>query len=231
MGKINLNASLKEDSGKRSCNILRKKGMVPGIVYKGGKEGIMVIVDYKEFQKALQSGAAEHAIVTLNVEGGKGKIEKTVLVHDVQTDPVSDKVIHVDFHEISLTESIRVKVHVAVKGQHASVKEGGVLNQVLWEIEVECMAKDIPAHIDVNVDGMKIGDTVHITDIKPPAGVKLLGDPEQVVVTVTAQQKEEEPVEAGLMPGVEEPELIKKGKKEEEGAEGEEGAAAPEKKK
>jgi len=215
MEKLVMKASVREDKGKNACKHLRRSGLVPGIVYKGGAEALSIQVDGKELWHTLHTEAGENAIITLNISDGQ---EKTVIAHEVQTDPITDRVIHVDFHEISLTEVIAVKIPVVLKGEAPGVTEGGVLNQVMWEIEIECKAMDLPEHIDVHVDSLNIGDGIHIKDLVLPETVQILEDPDQLVVGVHAPQvEEEEPIAEAEG---EEPELIKRSKKEEE--EGEE---------
>ncbi|HNX90745.1 MAG TPA: 50S ribosomal protein L25 [Candidatus Omnitrophota bacterium] len=221
MEKIIMKATAREVLGKGICKRLRKDGSIPGVVYKGGDHGMTIFVDGKELWKALHTAAGENAIITLDITGSK----KTVIVKEVQTDPMNDKFVHVDFHEISLTEKIRVKVPVRAKGEPEGVKEGGVLNQVLWELEIECLPTEIPEHIDLAVEKLKIGDAIHIKDVAETSKIHIIGDSDQVVIGVVVPHMEEEKPKEEALTAETEPELIKKGKKEEEGAEGE--AAAP----
>jgi len=234
MEKIILKASIREEKGKIACKHLRKDGFIPAVVYKGGKEATPIFVNNKELWHAMHTEAGENAIITLDISGDKKNSQKTVIVKETQSHPVRDELLHVDFSEISLTEKIKVNVPVHLKGEAAGVKdEDGVLNQVLWELEVECMPMSIPESIEVNVEELMIGDAVHIKDVAPPEGVVILDDPEQVIAGVNPPQAEEEPEgeEEGAGEEGEEPEVIKKGKKEEEGEEGSEEAAeeAPDK--
>lgn len=217
MEKIVMKVFVREERGKNACKYIRRDGLVPGVVYKGGKEALSIAVDRKEIWKALHTEAGENVIITLNIEDGEKKTEKTVITHELQFDPIRDKIIHVDFHEITLTDIIRVGVPVSIKGEAAGLAEGGVLNQALWEIEVECKAMDVPEHIEVHIEALNIGDAIHIKDLlNVPDGVKIIDDPEQLVVGVNAPHAEEEVVgeELETEEGVE-PEVIKKGKKEE----------------
>lgn len=227
MEKVVLKASMREGLGKGQCKKMRREGKIPAVVYKDGKKGLSVHVDTKELWHALHTEAGENVIINMDItDDGKHK-KKTVIVKEVQTDPISDNFVHIDFHEISLTEKLKVNVPVAIKGEAVGVKEEeGILTQILWEIEVECMPTEIPEHIDVHVDELKINDAIHIKDITPPQGVVFLADPEQIIVSV-APPKAEEVVEevAEGEEAAEEPEVIKKGKKEEEEAAEEEGAA------
>lgn len=225
MEKVTLSADLRMGIGKSEARSMRKIGKIPAVVYRGGKIGMNIQVDSKALWHALHTGAGENAIITLDINDEKGKeVKKTVMVREVQLDPVTDKLMHVDFHEISLKEKIKVKVPVIVKGEAKGVLEQkGIMNQVMWEIEVECLPTDIPARIEIKADNLMIGDAIHLSEVVVPKEVVVVGDPNQVVVTVTVQKAEEEVKEA-VVEGAEavEPELIKKGKKEEEGEEGEE---------
>lgn len=222
MEKVILKALIREEKGKGACKHMRREGQIPAVVYKEGKDAISVQVDSRELWHALHTDAGENAIITMDISGGEKEIKKTVIVKETQTDPITDKFLHLDFHEISLKEKLKVKVPVNVKGEAIGVKEEeGVLAQAMWEVEVECLPTDIPEHIDVQVEELKIGDAIHVKDLAAPQGVAILDDPEQVVVAVHVPKAEEEVVEEEEgEEGEVEPEVIKKGKgEEEEGAE------------
>lgn len=225
MEKILLKAEVREDLGKIGAKHLRKKGLIPGVIYREGTEGVNVQVDSKDLWHVLHTEAGENAIITVEISGAKSHPERTVIMKEVQTDPINDKFIHVDFQEISLKEKLKVNIPVVVKGEAVGVKEDeGVLGQIMWELEVECLPTAIPENISINVEELRIGDAIHVKDLTAPEGVELLDDPEQVVVTVNPPHEEEVAAEEAPAEGEEEPEVIKKGKKEEEEA-GEEGAA------
>ncbi|MGB2599995.1 MAG: 50S ribosomal protein L25 [Candidatus Omnitrophota bacterium] len=220
MEKILLKATVRGSFGKSASKHLRKEGNVPGVIYRDGKVGVNVQVDENDLWHALHTEAGENAIITMDISDGEKPLQKTVIVKELQTHPLNEKFLHVDFHEISLKEKLKVNVSITVKGESVGVKEDdGVLAQLLWEIEVECLPTEIPEHIDIHVDELRIGDAIHIKDIVAPAGVALMGDPEQIVVTVSLPKAEEELEEEELAEeeaGEAEPEVIKKGKKEEE---------------
>lgn len=233
MEKIILKAAVREETGKSGCKHLRKEGLIPAVVYKDGKKGISVKVGSKDLWHALHTEAGENAIITMEIDTGDKETKKTVIVKEMQNDPLNDKFLHVDFHEISLKEKLKVKVPVAVKGEAVGVREeDGVLSQLMWEVEVECLPTDIPEHIDVNVDELKIGDSIHVKDIASIPGVAVLDDPEQAIASVHPPKAEEEEIAEEAAEGEElEPEVIKKGKAEEEGEEeaaAEEAAPKPE---
>ncbi|MFH1791131.1 MAG: 50S ribosomal protein L25 [Candidatus Omnitrophota bacterium] len=231
MEKVILTAEVRQETGKSHAKHLRRNNLVPAVCYRGGKECVSLKVGAKALYQALHTKAGENVLITLNVEGAKTKKERTVLVKEVQVDPIRGDLLHVDFNEISLTEKIKVKVPVTTHGEAKEVqRESGVVEHTVWEVEVECLPTNIPEKIQVEIEGMKIGDTVHIGDLKAPEGVKILGDPELIVLIAKASKVEvveEVPVEGEA----EEPEVIAKGKKPEEEGEEEDAEAAPQEKK
>ncbi|MBF0216159.1 MAG: 50S ribosomal protein L25 [Candidatus Omnitrophica bacterium] len=231
MEKIKMKANLRKDKGTIACKQLRKKKMIPGVIYKGGVDGVMITLEEAEVLHAFSAGLGENSILTLEMLDGAKKLEpKTVIIQEIQSDPLKDKVIHVDFHEISLTEIIRIKVPVHIKGTASGVTSGGVLNLVMWEIEVECMAMDKPESFTVDITNLNINDALYVKDLKAINGVTVKEDTEKLLLSINPPHTEEAaPVEEGLASEVEsEPELIKKGKKDEEG-EGEESEKPKEK--
>ncbi|MDD5680643.1 MAG: 50S ribosomal protein L25 [Candidatus Omnitrophica bacterium] len=228
MEKIQLKAEVRDAVGKKPSKKVRNEGFVPAVVYKEGKETVSLKINEKELLKALNTKAGTNVLIGLKVDAGEGKSkDRTVLVKEVQHHPIKDRIIHVDFQEISLTEKLTIDVPLVTKGEaEGVVKEEGVLEHVLWEVKVECLPADIPEKIEIDVTSLKIGDSILMKDVQAPAGVKILNPPDQTVVTVKLPHVEK-PVEEGVEEVVE-PELIRE-KKEKEEAEGEEaGEAAPE---
>ena len=221
MEKVILKATLREDFGKEACKQLRKRGRIPGVTYKEGKKALSVHVDDKDLWHALHTEAGENAIITMDISGGEKEVKKTVIVRELQNDPINEKFVHVDFHEISLKDKLKVKVPITIKGEAVGVQEeSGVLTQEAWELEVECLPTEIPEHIEVHVEELRIGDSIYVKDIEAPKDVVVLDDPEHIVVSVIPPKLEEEvPEEEEAEEGAEEPEIIKKGKAEEEEAE------------
>jgi len=231
MEELILNAELREGIGRAKVKDLRDKGLTPAVIYKDGKEATAVQVLTGEFLRLMHQHRLENAILTIKIKGdAKGK---KCLIKEVQHDPVHGQIVHVDFNEISMTKAIKVNVPVVTVGEAVGVKqEGGSLENVLWEIEVECLAADIPEEISVDVSALKIGDGIHVRDIKIADNVKVLSDPDSVVIHVVAPMKEEVPAEAVEGEEKAEPEVIKE-KKEvpAEGAEAKEGKESKEGKK
>jgi len=211
-----ITAKPRPELGSRANKRLRDAGLIPGVIY-GHKEAVVTItLPKKETVNHLKHGAH---VFDLAVDG---KSEKC-LIKEVQYDHLGIEVLHVDFARVSLDEKVKVTVAVELKGEPKGEKDGGVLQQIINELEVECLVTDIPDKIVHNVSEMALDDVVHIKDLKLPAGVRPLADPEQIVAQVK-EIKEEEAAPAAEA-GAAEPEVI--GKKPEEG-EAAEGAAAAE---
>lgn len=210
----------RETIGSSRTRRLRKTGVIPAIVYGHEVKPMAITIDAKAFVKVLHSKAGEHALVRLRVTGGT-PWEKPALVKAVQHDPVYGHVLHVDFHAIALTEKIRVEIPVVLRGEPVGVKEeAGVLEHFLRQVEVECLPTEIPEHIEMNVEAMNIGDTLHVRDLPVPKNAKMMTDPEGAVAAVQAP-KEEKPEEEAAE-ATTEPEVI--GEKQVEGEEAVEGA-------
>jgi large subunit ribosomal protein L25 len=200
MKRETLEAFERKELKKGASRRLRREGKIPAVMY-GKDQNRTIAIQKNEFERKMQE-LGENTIIVLTLDDG----EHEVLVKDFQEDTIRSFVTHVDFYEIEKGKALRTHVPVEVTGTPAGVLEGGVLEERLYEIEVECKPKDIPEKIEINVENMQIGDTIHVEELSVPEGVTILNYPEQVVVTVTTISE------------VEEPEV-----EEEEGLEGEEG--------
>jgi len=220
MEEIFLDAQSREELGKGKVKDLRQKGFIPAVVYADGKNASPIKVSHSELLRLVHHHRIEGVVINLKSKDDKSK-SRACLIKEIQYDPVHGDIIHVDFNEISLTKVIKVNVPVVAKGEPAGVKqEGGSLEHILWEIEVECLPTDIPKEIEVDVSQLKIGDSIHIKDLTVPLKIKVLNDPTAIVLSVAAPMKEE--VAAAPVEGEEtqEPEVIKE-KKEVPAEEGE----------
>jgi large subunit ribosomal protein L25 len=210
MERVTLGVEKREKLGKGGARALRRNGIAPGILYRGGAS-IAVQLSGKELSQFISKTAGEQVIVNLQFPDDV----KQAIVKDYQIDPVMGNLLHVDFQEISATEAIRVMVHVVIRGEAVGVKrDKGILQYGIRDIEVECLPDKIPGRIDVDVSNLEIGQSVHVSDLNLAEGIRVLTSPDEVIVTVTAV-KEEEAVAPAPAETVE-PEVIKKGKKEEE---------------
>lgn len=237
MEKVILKSELRQGAGKRIAKDLRKKDLIPAVVYKGGKGAVSLQLSKSDLAEVLHTKAGANVIITLKISGddpstGSGSRnekakDKTVLIKEIQRSPVKGDILHVDFNEISLTETLKVSVPLASRGEPSGVKkDGGTLEHVMWELQVECLPTNIPEKIEVDVAEMNIGDAVYVKNITPPEGVKVLNDPE-LIALIVKPPKVEAPAAEAAEEAAAEPELIRK-KKEVEEAEGEEAPKAKE---
>jgi len=213
MEEIFLDVQPREERGKSAAHSLRRQGYIPAVVYKDGEEAQALKVSHHDFVRMMHQHHVENIIISLRVNLDKKQKVRTCMIKELQYDPVHDDILHIDFQEISLTKAIKVNVPVVAKGEPIGVKQqGGSLEQVLWEIEVECLPTQIPKNFEVEVTNLKIGDSIHVKDITFPGQVKILADPEAVAFLLVAPMKEEIPV--APVEGEEklEPEVIKEKK-------------------
>jgi len=212
MSVIQLKGSAREDLGKGGARKARAAGQIPGVIYGRGESPVAVAVDGREFETALRSHKGANAIVNLNVSGK----DLTALIRDVQYDPLSRAIMHLDFQRISLTEQIEVEVPVHFVGMPIGVKDsGGILEHLVRTLEVKCLPTAIPSRIDVDVTALNVGENLHVRDIKVE-GFTITTDGDVTVAAVVAPAAEEAPKAEGAA----EPEVVgAKGKKPAEGAE------------
>ncbi|HEY7825211.1 MAG TPA: 50S ribosomal protein L25 [Candidatus Acidoferrales bacterium] len=227
METFTVEGTIRETRGKNAARRTRLTGNVPATLYGGQKEAISLSVNSKQVARILRSETGHNTIFTVTVAGGK---EEKAMLKDWQVDPVSGKLLHADLLRIAMDVRMRVRVPVHTFGEPQGVKmQGGVFETVTREVEVECLPGDIPEEFRVDVSDMLIGKQLRAADLPfDPKKIKLLTDPQRVLAHVVTLKKEEEPtpeaaVAAEAAPA--EPEVIKKGKKEEEG-EAEGGAEA-----
>jgi large subunit ribosomal protein L25 len=251
MQKIILTAQVRPGQGKSKVKSLRRAGFIPAVLYSAGKPSHSLKLSRHDFLRFIHQHHLESTVINLSINPVKDNQSKQagskishavksqkawtapVLVKDVQYDPVKEEVIHIDFQEISLTSKIKVNVGIVPKGEPVGAKqEGGTLNHLIWELEIECLPTEIPREIAVDVSQMQIGDAIHVRDLSVPAGIRVINNPEDLVLSLEAPIKEEE-IAPAPAEGEEaaEPEVIKE-KKElpEEGKEEEKKEKKEEKK-
>ncbi len=213
MEEILLEAELREEKGSAKARELRNKGYLPSIVYSHGKEALSIKIPKGALLKLMHQHRLEGVILTLKIKDDKKAKGRPCLVKEMQLDPVKEDIIHMDFNEISLTETIKVNVPIETKGESVGVKqEGGSLEHILWELEVECLPTNMPKNIEIDISALKLGDAIHVKDITFPGGVKSLNDPDAIVLHIAAPMKEEAPAEAVEGEAKAEPEVIKEKK-------------------
>jgi large subunit ribosomal protein L25 len=217
--EFRVQAKQREGRGKNDARRARRDGMVPITLYGAGGETVAAVAPLRDLAAILRTEAGRNTIFTIDIEGVG---ESEVMFHDRQIDPVKGRLIHADLTRLVKGQKIEVTVPLHLVGEPVGVREKqGVLEQVIREIDVRCQPRDIPDSIDVDVTNLDVHDTLHVSDIKVGEGVEILTDGEHVIATVGIVREEV----AAPLPGEgeepAEPEVIGKGKKDEEGAEAE----------
>ena len=217
-----LEAQKREPGTKNQARRVRIDGKIPAVVYGAGKDSLAISVDPRVVTRILNSETGHNTIFDLALNGEKTK----AMIVDWQYEPIKGRLLHIDLKRIALDKLLRVSVPIELKGEAAGVKqEGGILEQMLREVEIECLPTDIPSHIDVDVSDLTFGKVLRVSDLPHSEKLKFLTDANQPVAHVTSVKEEvvatpdAAAAEAAAAPA--EPEVIKKGKQEteEEGAE------------
>jgi len=212
---LNVEAEPREDFGKNAARRLRHAGRIPAVVYGGGGPAIPITVNPRKISEVLHSESGHNAIFTLDI---RGKAPARVMLREWQVDPTRGDLLHVDMVRVARDARLKLKVPIHVTGEAQGVKvQGGIFEFVLREVEVECLPDDIPDHITVDVTELMIGRNLRVEHLPIGEKVKVLTDPARVVAHVVALKAEEEKPAAEVVEAVPaEPEVIRKGKVEEE---------------
>jgi large subunit ribosomal protein L25 len=236
MKSVPLNAFPRSLGRRAGAKKLRESGRIPAVIYGGKDKPQSVEVNAREMGDLIHHSASENLLVDLAVKDD-AKAKRLALVQEVQHHPLSGKVLHVDFHEVSETEKVTIMVPVETVGEAAGVKNsGGVLEHVLFKLKVRALPKDLPEQINIDVSALELNKTIHIGEIQAPQGVEILGGKNVPVVSVAAPRAEEEAAPAEGAAAAADVEMIKEKKEEGEAAPAAKGAekgaakaAAPEK--
>jgi large subunit ribosomal protein L25 len=209
--RMKLEVKPREGRGSADSRRLRKQGLVPGVLYGRGKPPHPFCVPERELRRALSGDSGLHAILDVVLDGQK--TTHPSVLKDYQQDVPSGRLAHIDLHEVRLDQPIQATVSVDLVGEPAGVKEGGVLSQVSREVRVEALPLEIPDHLELDVSGMAINDTLRLVDLPPMEGVTYLDDPEETVLAIVTPptvivepEPEEEELEEGELPEGEVPE-------------------------
>jgi len=227
-----LEAHPREAGTKNHARRVRLEGKIPAVVYGAGKDSLPVTVDPRQVTRILNSQTGHNTIFDLALNGGE---QTKAMIVDWQYEPIKGRLLHIDLKRIAMDKVLTVSVPITLKGEAAGVKqEGGILEQMLREVEIECLPADIPSSIDVDVSELTFGKVLRVSDLPHAGKIKFITDENQPVAHVTSVKEEvvvaPDAVAAGAAAPAE-PEVIKKGKQEtEEGAEGAEKAEKSEKK-
>ena len=220
MATVSLSANARDGKGKGAARSLRSHGQVPAVIYGHGRQPQPLALNARDLDKLLSHIQAESTVIEVTVGGQTAK----TLIREIQRHPIKRQILHVDFQALVAGEKVTVSIPIVLLGVPEGVRlEGGVLDQTLREIEIEVDPSNIPDHVEYDITNMVIGDSVHISDLKVPEGVEVIDDPETSVAVLAAPRAVIEEVAAVAEPvegeagAVAEPEVIGRGKEEEEG--------------
>jgi len=218
MATAQLNATPRNSSGKGPARKLRSAGQIPGVVYGHAREPQPLTLDTREFEKLLSHISAESTVIELSLDGQTTK----TLIREIQRHPFKRQILHVDFQELVAGEKVQVNIPIVLIGIPEGVRaSGGVMDQTLRELSIRVDPSSIPDHIEVDVSGVLIGHSIHVSELQLPEGVEVLNDAEAPVCVVAAPRAVVEEVAAVVEPveGAAEPEVIARGKEAEGEAE------------
>jgi len=207
--RVRLQVKERERRGSADARRLRREGFIPGVLYGSGKQPHAISIPERELRRVLTGQGGLHAILDVVLEGQN--TTHASILKDYQQDPIRGHISHVDLQEVRLDQPIQATVNVQLVGEPAGAKEGGVLSQVQREIRVEALPMEVPEHIDLDVSGMAIGDSLRLADLAPMDGVTYLDDPEETVLAsvglpTRVEEPEEEVAEGEELPEGEVPE-------------------------
>jgi large subunit ribosomal protein L25 len=226
MDQIELNVTRREADGKSAARRLRREGLVPAIIYGKGFDALPIAVDARELQRLFAEGVHGTSLLRLHLDGKASRNSPVVMIKEVQRNLLNGQLLNVDFHKISLTEKVTAQVPVVLVGESPAVRQGGTLEHLLREIQVECLPTEIPDHIEVDASSLEMGHSIHVSDLQIPPAVTVLTGTEEVVAVMAAPKVVEEvaPAEAavaveGEEEEVKEPEVLTQKRPREEEAE------------
>jgi large subunit ribosomal protein L25 len=210
MDKVNLKANLRTDFSKSGRNELRRRGRVPGVFYSKLAEPIALEVPENTINPLVFTSQTH--LINLQLDNGS---EIECIIKDIQFDPVTDKVIHFDLLGLTTGETVQLEVPIQFKGSAVGVKEGGQLQHLLHKLEIECLPKDLPQHIEIDITDLHMGDSMHVGSIKLE-NITILNPSDAVIVAIAHPRAEKEVVEGEETAAPAEPEVITKGKADKE---------------
>ena len=202
MSTASLSASVRTETGKGAARKIRQAGSIPAVIYGHGREAQSLVLNARDTDKLLKSIAISSTVIELAIDG---KTART-LIREVQRHPFKRTITHMDFQELVAGETVSVYCPIVYVGVPEGVRlEGGLLDQIMHQLHIEADSSSIPNHIDVDVSSLKIGNTLHVSDLKLPAGIKVLDEPGNTVCIVQVPKVAVEPI----VDGAAEPEVIR----------------------
>ncbi len=198
MAQSVINVKRRVRMGKSGSKAIRNEGNIPAVIYGKGSESISIVVNPTELKEALSTDAGENTLLEMHIKDGDKEIKKLSLLREVQMDYITNKSIHLDFMELDMNKTFSLKVPVKIIGKPIGVhEEKGLLEEILREIEIECLPSDIPNVFEVEVSELHINDSIHVRDIEVSDKINVLDDPSSTVVTILTPRVEKVVVEEG----------------------------------
>ncbi len=191
-----LTVQARESTGKGTARTLRRDGKIPAVVYGSASGSMPLSVDMHELELLLKKTNYNQVLINLTVENGTSS-EKTVMIKELQTDPLSHHYLHIDFYEVKMDQKITTTIPLVFTGTSKGVEEGGILQIIRRELEVACLPTQIPQQIEIDITNLEIGDSIHVEEITVPGEVEILFDVNFTVVTVVSPRREEGEAEEG----------------------------------
>ena len=217
MEKIELKASIRKTVGNGPARELRRQGMIPAVLYGPKSDPIMLSVVIRELEQIVKSGNIGQMLLNIVIQNGK-KQSKTAMIKELQTQPVSGALLHIDFYEVAMDQKIKISIPVVTSGEAVGVELGGILQVVRHEVDVFCYPNNIPESIEVDITNMEVGDSLHIGDVPLDEAIELADESNFTIVTVLSPKVEEEEVEEEELEEGEEVEAEDAGEEEEPGS-------------
>lgn len=184
MARSTLKVKKRVRLGKTGSNQVRKEGKIPAVIYGKGEESIPLIIDPVELKESLDTTSGRNTLLDIEIESDGKKINRLSLLKDIQIDYLTQKPIHLDFQVISTQEKIAVNIPIKLTGRAQGIKEGGILEQNIRDINIECLPENIPDFIEFDISELQLGGVVHIRDIELPEGIETLVSPDSLVASV-----------------------------------------------
>ena len=191
MERYNLSVEVREETGKGVARSLRRSGLVPAVIYGKSRPSQALTVNPEDLKNKMSG----NAIFDLLITAGGEEIKETVMIKEVQKDPIKGELLHIDFHHISMDEMITVNVGLNLTGEAPGVREGGVLQQLLREIEIECLPLDIPEALQLDISKLEMGNSLLVSDLEAPENIDIKTPFDEAIVTIVVPTEAEEEVE------------------------------------
>lgn len=206
MKQVELFAEIREKTGKGAANSLRRQGYIPAVFYGKDSAARPLSLNRAELKRKLSTARGENTLFALTIKDNNESINKMAILKEVQTQPITHDILHTDFYEVLMDKEITIRVPLAIKGRAKGIEQGGILQTVTREIELECLPADIPESIEVDVASLDIGESLHIRDLDLSEKYRILDDPELTLVSLVPPETEEKAVPAEEVSG--EPDVV-----------------------